>query len=341
MGFLLFMAQRILATIPLLIGISIVSFALIKAVPGDYVDSWMVRTMSMTGLSRVDLEPQAALLRAQLGLDQPVYIQYWRWITGIVTSWDFGTSFFYQRPVSEVIGIRLPRSLAIALTALIVGQLIGGFLGIYAAMNQYKIGDTLATIFAFLGIVIPKFVMSLVMLYFLAFVWHSPYIGALNSAEFLLQDYWDPAKLWDFFKHIWPVLLIAVWAGQAYTLRMMRGNLLDVMNAQYVETARAKGLSRRRIIFVHAIPNALHPVIMNMGSRFDYMIKGELEIAIVLGIPTIGPLILGAISNRDMLVIAAIFLIVAVIIVIGNVIADLLLALLDPRVRQATFGEGH
>ena len=117
---------------------------------------------------------------------------------------------------------------------------------------------------------------------------------------------------------------------------MMRGNLLDVMNAQYVETARSKGLSRRRIMIVHAIPNALHPVIMNMGSRFDYMIKGELEIAIVLGIPTIGPLILGSIASQDMLVIASIFLIISIIIVVGNLVADLLLALLDPRVRQAT-----
>ena len=340
MGFVIFMIQRVLATIPLLIGISIVSFALILAVPGDYVDLWLVQTIAMTGQSGADLAPQAALLRQELGLDQPVWIQYWNWIFGIVTRWDFGTSFFHNLPVIDVIGTRLPRSLAIAIIALIIGQFIGRFLGIYAAVNQYKIGDTLATIFAFMGIVIPKFVMSLVILYFLAFVWHSPYIGALNSAEFILQDYWNLAKMWDFFKHIWPVLFISIWAGQAYTLRMMRGNLLDVMNAQYVETARAKGLSRRRTMFVHAIPNALHPVIMNMGSRFDYMIKGELEIAIVLGIPTIGPLILTSIGERDMMVISAIFLMVAVIIVIGNVLADLLLAALDPRVRQATLGSG-
>ena len=336
MGLAIFMAQRLLATIPLLIGISIVSFALIVAVPGDYVDIWINRTMSITGQSRVELQPRADAMRAEMGLDNPVWVQYLLWIKGIVTSWDFGFSYFYNQPVTEVIGTRLPRSMGIAITALIVGQIIGGLLGIYAAINQYKLGDTVATIVAFLGIVIPKFVMALVILYFLAFVWHSPYIGALNSAEYVLQDYWNFAKLWDFFKHVWPILLIAIWAGQAYTLRMMRANLLDVMNAQYVETARAKGLSRRRIIFLHAIPNALHPVIMNMGTRFDYMIKGEIEIAIVLGIPTIGPLILGSIANRDMLVIAAIFLIVAAIIVIGNLIADLMLALMDPRVRQAT-----
>ena len=336
MGLLVFMVQHVLATIPLLIGISIVSFGLIIAVPGDYVDVWLNQTMSMTGQTRAELQAQADALRIEMGLDKPVWVQYLVWVKDIVTAWDFGYSYSYSQPVLDVIGTRLPRSIGIAIVTLIVGQTIGALLGIYAAMNQYKIGDTVATVFAFLGIVIPKFVIALIILYFLAFVWHSPYIGALNSAEYVIQDYWTFGKLWDFFKHVWPILLISIWAGQAYTLRMMRGNLLDVMNAQYVETARSKGLSRRRIMIIHAIPNALHPVIMNMGSRFDYMIKGELEIAIVLGIPTIGPLILGSIASQDMLVIAAIFLIVSVIIVIGNLVADLMLALLDPRVRQAT-----
>ena len=336
MGLLVFMVQRVLATIPLLIGISIVSFGLIIAVPGDYVDVWLNQTMSMTGQTRTELQAQADAMRIAMGLDKPVWVQYLVWVKGIVTAWDFGYSYSYSQPVLDVIGTRLPRSIGIAIVTLIVGQTIGALLGIYAAMNQYKIGDTVATVFAFLGIVIPKFVIALIILYFLAFVWHSPYIGALNSAEYVIQDYWTFGKLWDFFKHVWPILLISIWAGQAYTLRMMRGNLLDVMNAQYVETARSKGLSRRRIMIIHAIPNALHPVIMNMGSRFDYMIKGELEIAIVLGIPTIGPLILGSIASQDMLVIAAIFLIVSIIIVAGNLLADLMLALLDPRVRQAT-----
>ncbi|MEK9669333.1 MAG: ABC transporter permease, partial [Deltaproteobacteria bacterium] len=209
-------------------------------------------------------------------------------------------------------------------------------LGVYAAVNQYKIGDTLATIFAFTGIVIPKFVVALVILYLLAFVWHSPYIGAIQSPQFMLQDYWDWPRLLDFLKHVWPILFISIWAGQGYILRMMRGNLLDVMKMQYIETARAKGLSKRRILIMHAIPNALHPIIMNQGARFDYMVKGELEIAIVLGIPTVGPLILSSVYNKDMYVVSAIFMLVAVLLIVGNLVADLLLALLDPRVRHAT-----
>jgi len=336
LGILSFMAQRLMAIIPLLIGISMVSFGLILAVPGDYVDSWMNQVMAQTGQSRIELEPQAARLRERLGLDQPFYVQYWRWIKGVVMSGDLGQSFVQSRPVSEVIGLRFWRSLTLAVITLVFGQIIGIGLGIFAAMNQYRLGDTLATLFAFIGIVVPKFIIALVILYFLAFVYHSPYIGAIYSPEYVIQDYWTWGKVWNFLLHVWPILLISIWAGQAYTLRIMRGNLLDVMKAQYVETARAKGLSRNRTIFKHAVPNALHPIIMNLGSRFDYMIKGEIEIAIVLGIPTIGPLILRSVNERDMYVVSAIFLIVAVAIVIGNLIADFLLALVDPRVRQAT-----
>lgn len=336
MGILIFMAQRLMAIIPLMIGISMVSFGLILAVPGDYVDSWMNQVMAQTGQSRIELEPQAARLRERLGLDQPFYVQYWRWIRGVVVSGDLGQSFIHSRPVADVIGLRFWRSLTLAIITLVFGQVIGIGLGIFAAMNQYRLGDTLATLFAFIGIVIPKFIIALVILYFLAFVYHSPYIGAIFSPEYVIQDYWTWGKVWNFLLHVWPILLISIWAGQAYTLRIMRGNLLDVMKAQYVETARAKGLSRNRTIFKHAVPNALHPIIMNLGSRFDYMIKGEIEIAIVLGIPTIGPLILRSVNERDMYVVSAIFLIVAIAIVIGNLIADFLLALVDPRVRQAT-----
>lgn len=336
MGIVYFLLQRILVMIPLLIGISLVSFALILAVPGDYVDSWVAAASAQTGLSRAELEPQAQALRERLGLDQAFYVQYWVWIKNIVISFDFGESFTQSRPVTEVIGLRFWRTLTLAIIVLIGSQVIGIGLGIYAAMNQYRLGDTLATLFAFIGIVVPKFIVALIILYFLAFVYHSPYIGSFYSPEYMIQDEFSFAKAWNWFLHVWPVLLIGIWAGQAYTLRIMRGNLLDVMNMQYIETARAKGLSRNRTVFRHALPNALHPVVMNLGSRFDYVIKGEIEIAIVLGLPTIGPMILNSVATRDMYVVSAIFLIVAVAIVIGNLMADLLLAVLDPRVRQAT-----
>jgi peptide/nickel transport system permease protein len=340
LAFLHFILHRILVTIPLFIGISIATFLLITMIPGDFVDGWLGRTMALTGQSREALLPQAEMMRERLGLDQPLYVQYFAWIKNIVLSGDFGMSFTQNRPVTEVIDLRLWRTIGLALVTLVVGQTIGVLLGTYAAINQYRWGDTLATLVAFLGIVIPKFVIALIMLYFLAFVWHSPYIGALYSPEFQVQDGMSLAKLWNMILHVWPILLVSIWAGQAYTTRMMRGNLLDVMNAQYIETARAKGLSRRKVLFRHAVPNALHPVIMNMGSRFDYMIKGEIEIALVLGIPTLGPLIISSVTDRDIYVIAAVFLLVAALLVIGNLLADIVLALIDPRVRRATVSRG-
>ena len=336
MSFLIYFIKRIVVAIPLLIGISMVSFAIIQAVPGDFVDTWIANTSAQTGKSYEELLPQAQLMRERLGLDQPVAIQYLEWLKNIVLSGDFGMSFEQNRPVTDVIGTRLPRTLLLAVITLVFGQLTGVLLGIYAATNQYKLGDNLATLIAFMGIVIPKFVISLVILYFLAIVWHSPYIGAINSPQYILQEGWTLDKFWDFLKHVWPVLAVSIWAGQAYTTRMMRGNLLDVMNMQYIETARAKGLSRGKVLFKHAVPNALHPVIMNLGTRFDYMIKGEIEIAIVLGIPTLGPLILSSVGDRDMYVVAAIFMMVSALLVVGNLFADLALALLDPRVRRAT-----
>lgn len=336
MDFLVFLIKRILVAVPLLIGISIVSFTIIQAVPGDFVDNWIANTSAQTGKSYDELLPHAQAMRERLGLDKSLPAQYLSWLGNIVFAGDFGMSFQQNRPVTDVIGTRLPRTLLLAVITLILGQTIGILLGIYAAANQYRLGDALATLIAFMGIVVPKFVIALVILYFLAIVWHSPYIGAVNSPQYLLMDGWTFARFWDFLKHVWPIILVSVWAGQAYTTRMMRGNLLDVMNMQYIETARAKGLSRRKVLYKHAVPNALHPVVMNLGTRFDYMIKGEIEIAIVLGIPTIGPLILTSVGERDMYVVSAIFMMVAVFLVLGNLVADLVLALLDPRVRRAT-----
>ena len=334
-----FFFKRCLATIPLLICISFVSFLIIYAVPGDFVDTWISRTAAFTGQSLDELQPQAQKLREKYGLDKPFIQQYFSWVWGIVTAGDFGPSFSQSRDVSDVLSQRLGRTMLLAIITLIVGQLVGALLGIYAALNQHKIGDFFATFIAFIGITIPKFIIALIILYFMAFVFHSPYIGALQSPQYILADELSWGMVVDYFLHVWPILLISIWAGQAYTLRVMRGNLLDVLKRQYVETARAKGLSNKRVIFLHAVPNALHPIIMNQGVRFEYMVKGEIEIAIVLSVPTIGPLILAAVYQRDMYLVASIFLAVAVLLIIGNLIADVLLALLDPRVRHAIMQE--
>lgn len=330
-----YLLRRIASALALMLIVSILTFLLIQAQEGDYASYMKAWAISQGGMSELEADLLADQVRARLGLDQPLLVQYWKWITGIVLSGDFGLSFIYQKPVAEVIGGRLWRTLGIASANHFFATIIGVSLGIYAAMNQHRLGDTLATVLAFLGMTVPRFFMALVILYYLAFVISSPYIGSLYSAEYVIAP-WSFAKFIDLLKHIWPVLVIATLGGLAYNLRVMRGNLLDVLRQPYVETARAKGLPQRTVIIKHAVPNALHPLVMYQGVILPYMLAGELEVAIILGIPTIGPLMLDSLNQQDVYVTASIFLMLSAVLVIGNFLADLLLAAIDPRIRLGT-----
>lgn len=327
-----YLFRRLLSAISLIAVISIIAFTLIQAFPGDYASQYEAFAMSQGGLSADDAKAAGDALRKRLGLDQPVPIQYLRWISNIALYGDFGQSFVYNRPVTEVIASRFWRTVGIAVVCHFLATVIGILLGIYAAMNQYRLGDTAATVFAFLGMTIPRFFMALVILYWLAFIVGSPYIGSLYSPQFAFAP-WSFAKLWDLVLHVWPVILVATIGGLTYNLRVMRGNLLDVLRQPYIEAARAKGLPQRTVIFKHAVPNALHPLIMYQGVILPYMVSGELEVAIVLAIPTIGPLMLTSLQQQDIYVTASIFMMLSVILVIGNFIADILLSMLDPRIR--------
>ena len=216
---------------------------------------------------------------------------------------------------------------------------IGILAGVYAATHQYQIGDQVATVLTFLAFSIPKFIIAIFILYFWAIKFHSPYYGSLFSQEYVLQEgWWSLAKTWDFFLHTWPIIAVGSFVGAGYQMRMMRGNLLDVLKMQFIETARAKGLKESKIIWKHGVPNALHPIIMNQGRSVGYLIEGEIEVAIVLAIPTVGPLILSSVSSMDIYVASSIFMILSLILVIGNFVADCILALLDPRIRDMAGG---
>ena len=340
MAFLFFLLKRIIATIPLLIAITLVAFLLVQAMPGDYATQWKAQTMSMGGVSEEDAEAQAEALRVRLGLDKPLYIQYFNWVKNITLYWDLGESFIQQRSVNEAIGDRVPRTLLLAFICYFNAVTIGILAGVYAATHQYQLGDQLATVFTFLAFSIPKFIVALVILYFWAIKFHSPYYGSIFSQEYVLQEgWWSLAKTWDFLLHTWPIIAVGSFVGAGYQMRMMRGNLLDVLKMQFIETARAKGLKESKIIWKHGVPNALHPIIMNQGRSVGYLIEGEIEVAIVLAIPTIGPLILSYVTTMDIYVASSIFLILSLVLVIGNFIADIILALLDPRIRDMSGGE--
>ncbi|HZY49951.1 MAG TPA: ABC transporter permease [Devosia sp.] len=327
-----FVAMRILAAIPVLLVLSVVTFGIIKAQPGDYADYLKSMLMSQGNVSDDAAQKQADAYREQHGLNLPVPIQYVNWIGGIVTRFDFGQSMYYNRPVGDVVQERLSRTVLLALTCHILASIFGITLGIVAATRQYSWVDTLFGIVSFLGMTIPRFLLAIIIIYILAFKLNVQEIGSFFSARYGGAPWsWD--KFVDLVRHVWPVVFIATFGGLAYNMRVMRANLLDVLNAQYVETARAKGLRQSAVILKHAVPNALHPLIAYQGVVLPYMMQGEIEAAIVFGLPTVGPAIVGSLGVGDVWVTATFMLVLAATLLIGNIISDVLLALLDPRVR--------
>ncbi|WP_026784561.1 ABC transporter permease [Pleomorphomonas koreensis] len=327
-----FLAIRIASAIPVLFILSVVTFAIIQAPPGDYSDFIRSQLINQGGASFEEADAQAKAYAHTHGLDKPVPVQYVNWIVGMVTKGDFGRSFFYNRPVADVVAERLPRTLLLALTCHLLASVIGISFGIIAATKQYSWIDSLLSFISFLGMTVPRFLMALVIVYILVFHFN---VNEINS--FFSPKYGGAPWSWDKFvnlvQHVWPVVAIATFGGLAYNMRVMRGNLLDTLNAQYVETARAKGLSEGAVILRHAVPNALHPLVMYQGVVLPYMLTGEIETAIIFALPTVGPAIVGSMSVGDVYVTATFMLVLSATLIVGNIIADILLALLDPRIR--------
>ena len=328
-----FLTIRVASAIPVLLILSVVTFAIIQAPPGDYADYIRSQLMNQGGASFEQAEAQAQAYRIEHGLDQPLVVQYFNWIGGIVMRGDFGYSFYYNKPVADVVGERLPRTIALALVCHILASILGIGFGIWAATRQYSWVDNLLSTIAFLGMTIPRFLMALILVYLMVFHFDVSEIGSFFSPQYGGAP-WSWGKFVDLVSHVWPVVAIAVFGGLAYNMRVMRGNLLDTLNAQYVETARAKGLSEGAVIMRHAVPNAVHPLVMYQGVVLPYMLSGEIETAIIFALPTVGPAIVGSMAVGDVYVTATFMMVLAATLIIGNIIADMLLAMLDPRVRE-------
>ncbi|MBO0133953.1 MULTISPECIES: ABC transporter permease [Agrobacterium] len=328
-----FLTIRVASAIPVLLILSVVTFAIIQAPPGDYADYIRSQLMNQGGASFEQAEAQAQAYRIEHGLDQPLVVQYFNWIGGIVTRGDFGYSFYYNKPVADVVGERLPRTIALALVCHILASILGIGFGIWAATRQYSWVDNLLSTIAFLGMTIPRFLMALILVYLMVFHFDVSEIGSFFSPQYGGAP-WSWGKFVDLVSHVWPVVAIAVFGGLAYNMRVMRGNLLDTLNAQYVETARAKGLSEGAVIMRHAVPNAVHPLVMYQGVVLPYMLSGEIETAIIFALPTVGPAIVGSMAVGDVYVTATFMMVLAATLIVGNIIADMLLAMLDPRVRE-------
>jgi peptide/nickel transport system permease protein len=334
-----FLTVRVLQSIPVLIIMSMITFAIIQAPPGDYGD-YVRNMMILQGNASIAAADAAAeAYREENGLNDPMVVQYVRWISGIVLRGDFGHSYFYNRPVADVLADRLPPTIAIALVCHLLATLLGVGFGIIAATRQYSWIDTVLSFISFLGMTIPRFLLALVILYILAFKLNVQELGSFYSSRYGGQDWFlgwfsfNWGKLWNLIEHIWPVIFIATFGGLAYNMRVMRANLLDTLNQQYVETARAKGLPESAVIMRHAVPNALHPLVAYQGVVMPYMLTGEIEVAIVFALATVGPAIISSMGIGDVYVTATLLLVLAATLIVGNIIADLLLAVLDPRIR--------
>ena len=324
---LTFILRRLLIMIPTLILISMMSFFIIQLPPGDYLTSWVAQ-MEATG-EQVDKD-QIESLRRRYGLDKPMYVQYWKWISGVAVG-DFGQSFALRKPVKTLIWDRLGYTAGIALLAMVVTWLIAIPIGIYSATHQYTAFDYLFTFLGFVGMATPAFLFALLVMYF-AYAKFGISVGGLFSDEFVdAPCSW--AKLADFLKHVWiPVLVLAI-SSTAGLIRTVRANLLDQLEMPYVITARAKGLPGWRLLLKYPVRIAINPVVSTIGWMLPRLVSGSVIVYMVLSLPTTGPLMLTALFNQDMYLAGSFVMLLSLLTVIGTLISDILLAWVDPRIR--------
>ncbi len=324
-----YMLFRLLAMIPTLFLISVLVFVIIELPPGDYFESY-VNELRALG-EEADLA-EVEELRAQYGFDQPAPIRYLHWVGGMLQG-DFGYSFEYRLPVNEVVGDRLWLTILLSVVTIIFTWAMAFPIGIYSATHQYSWGDYGLTFLGLLGIAVPNFMLALVMMYF-ANVWFGVSIGGLMDREFVGQEMsWD--KFTSILSHIWiPVVIIGT-AGTAGMVRRLRANLLDELQKQYVITARAKGLPPGKVLRKYPLRMALNFFISDIGSILPAIISGAEVTAIVLSLETTGPMLIKALQSQDMYLAGSFLMFLAFLTVVGVLVSDIALALLDPRIRLA------
>lgn len=322
-----FIIRRTLLAIPTMFVISVLSFVLIQLPPGDFLTSYAA-TLSEQGDSVSDEQLQA--LRDAYGLGQPIYVQYFKWMSGVLRG-DFGFSLEWGMPVKDLIWGRLGLTVLLSLSSLLFVWTLAIPIGIYSATHQYSAMDYLATFLGFLGLAIPNFMLALVLMW-VGFAYFGQDVGGLFSPEYKNAP-WSLAKIVDLIKHLWIPMLVLGTAGTAGLIRTMRANMLDEINQPYVETARAKGLTERDLTWKYPVRVALNPFISTVGWALPELVSGATITAVVLSLPTVGPLLLRALLSQDMFLAGAIILLISLLTIIGTLLSDIMLAWLDPRIR--------
>nr|WP_273378480.1 ABC transporter permease [Actinopolymorpha pittospori] len=323
-----YIGRRVMLMVPTVFVISVVAFVIIQLPPGDYLTT-IVSQLQAQG-DQID-KAELASLSARYGLDQPVVVQYWKWISGILLHGDFGMSFAWNRPVSALLGERLPLTIVLAITTLLFTWAVAFPIGVYSAVRQYSAGDYVATTLGFIGLAIPDFLLALVLMW-IGLNYFGMSVGGLFSQEYL-DSAWNLGKLIDLLGHLWVPVVVLGAAGTAGLIRVLRANLLDELHKPYVVAARARGMPERRLTMKYPLRVALNPFVSTIGWVLPGLVSGEVIVAQVLSLQTTGPLLLDSLKSQDMYLAGSVIFIVSVLTVIGTLISDILLAWLDPRVR--------
>lgn len=322
-----YIIHRLLVMIPTLIIISALVFVIIQLPPGDYFTTYMNELQSRG--EAVDKE-KLEFIKEQYGFGKPMWEQYFVWVFGLLQG-DLGYSFEYSRPVSEVVGDRLSLSFIVSFTTILFTWIMAFPIGVYSAVRQYSIGDYSLTFLGFLGLATPNFLLALV-LQWLAYRYFGTSIGGLMDPEFIDQA-WTMDKFISVMEHLWVPVIVIGTSGTAGMIRRLRANLLDELHKQYVTTARAKGLPPGRALLKYPLRMALNPFIADIGNLLPEVISGAAIVSIVLSLPTTGPMLLDALQSQDMYLAGSFLMFLATLTVIGTLISDLALAMLDPRIR--------
>lgn len=329
-----FLVRRLLLAIPTVLAISALTFISIQLPPGDFASNYLESILAgPEGLPKANYDrSMEEALRKEFGLDQPQVVQYVKWLWR-VAHLDLGISVGYgtRTPITDVIGDKLVNTVIIAVGTILFTWVLAIPIGIYSAVRHNTLGDHTVTFIGFLGLAIPDFLLALTLMW-LGFVWFDWDIGGLFSLKYLSAPWsWD--KFVDMLKHIWIPALVLGTAGTAGLIRVLRNNLLDELNKPYVVAARARGLSEWKLVLKYPVRLALNPFISTVGYLLPFIFSGSILVSIVLSLPTVGPILLESLLAEDLFLSSAILLALGLLTVLGTLISDILLVILDPRIR--------
>ena len=329
---LTFIIRRALLALLTVWALSLISFVVITLPPGDFVSGYIQQVMGADAASSAAAAELERSLRIQYGLDQPMIVQYAKWAWKLL-HFDLGISLEFRQPVRQVIGERLLMTVILAGSTALMAWALSIPIGIYSAMRQHSLEDYTVTFIGFLGLAVPDFLLALVLLW-ISFTVFDQSVGGLFSPHYLDKP-WTIGRVVDLLSHLWIASLVVGTAGTAALIRVMRANLLDELRKPYVVTARSKGLAEWKVILKYPVRIALNPLVSTMGYLLPFLMSGSIIVSVVLGLPTEGPILLRALLTEDLFVSSSIVLLLGILTVIGTFISDIILALIDPRIRMS------